>query len=1408
MIRMSTYAKRWCRVVVLSAIGLTVSCSDFPTYSALKSIDPPPGTTPVVAGKVAGDEVTIEVVASTAEGPTANANVTFVATGGGTVDPATMRTGSDGKARTKWTLGKTVGANTLTATAEGRTLQFTAQTKAGPPAALVRTTVPPTAVGTLVQTPPSVTIKDKNGNTIADAATVRFEVEAGDGVIVATGNARLKVQDVQASAGVASVVGWELGKKKERNSLKVVVGGVTDRFEVTPIAAAAASLKRVNGDGGSAIAGSGVTEKPSVEVYDTFGNLVDAGVDVTFVVTKGGGSVGGTTPAKTNAQGVATVSDWILGQTAGENKLEARVSGQAVAFTVLGVAGPAAKLVANAPLTQSAVASTPVPIPPSVKVTDQYDNLVTTARPVTFTAKSGSTLPASPATVNTVGGIATLTRWTLGPLQGQNTLVARSAGLTPDSVVFTARGTQLPDTVRFVAGAGQSATAGTPVAVPPKVKVVDAAGNPVEGVWVKFTATGPGTGATVAPDSLETNVEGEATVTGWSLGRTVGTNTLAASVKKDATTTRTATLTATGVPGTAVKLAANSSTSQAAAASSAVGSPPSVKVTDAYDNLVTTASPVTFTVRSGGGSTTPGSPATVNTTNGVATLTRWTLGPAQGANTLVARSTGLTPDSVLFTATATQLPDTVRFVAGAGQSATAGTPVAVPPKVKVVDAAGNPVEGVWVKFTATGPGTGATVAPDSLQTNAQGEATVTGWSLGRTVGVNTLAASVKKDATTTRTATLTATGVPGTAAKLVRNSTDPQSAAASSAVGSPPSVRVTDAYDNAVGAGTNVVFTVTAGGGTLSPASPATLSTNASGIATVSSWTLGPAQGGNTLVASSGTLLNSPMTFTATATQLPDTVRFIAGAGQSAAAGTPVAVLPKVKVVDAAGNPVAGWWVRFTATGPGTGVVVTPDSAQTNAQGEATVTGWSLGRTVGVNTLTATVQKVVGTLRTATLTATGVPGAAAKLVRNSTDPQMGQVSTAVGSPPSVRVTDAYDNAVGAGTNVVFTMTAGGGTLNPASPATVSTNASGIATLTSWTLGAAAGTNTVEATSGTLQFSPMTFTATATAQVPTTITVNAGNNLSATVGTAVATDPSVVVRDASNAVIANVSVTFRITGGGGTVNGGATFVDTTDVAGIATVPDWTLGTTAGVSTNTLTAEVTTDPSKITTFTATANAGPPATITRTSAAVDSGATLTAVAAPTVTVRDQYNNLVPSTNVTFTVATGAGTVNGGAAATVQTDGSGVATVSWVLGSALGSNTLTVTSGAAPAVGFTSYALLGYQNGWDTSTKPGTAGALMVPDLQVMVGDQTGAGVGTGVGTPGEVLVTFTRTQGGGTLVSAPPNVQTSATRYSGRSGTPGITTMVEWWLGPSAGANEVTASVTINGKVITLKFKANGS
>src|SRR5206468_9422160 len=82
--------------------------------------------------------------------------------------------------------------------------------------------------------------------------------------------------------------------------------------------------------------------------------------------------------------------------------------------------------------------------------------------------------------------------------------------------------------------------------------------------------------------------------------------------------------------------------------------------------------------------------------------------------------------------------------------------------------------------------------------------------------------------------------------------------------------------------------------------------------------------------------------------------------------------------------------------------------------------------------------------------------------------------------------------------------------NPTTP--VLTNASGIAALTSWTLGTTAGMNTLTASSNGLAGSPVTFTAQGAAGPATQIAENAGSGQAATVGTAVATPPSVIVRD--------------------------------------------------------------------------------------------------------------------------------------------------------------------------------------------------------------------------------------------------------------------------------------------------------
>src|SRR5437762_730959 len=136
-----------------------------------------------------------------------------------------------------------------------------------------------------------------------------------------------------------------------------------------------------------------------------------------------------------------------------------------------------------------------------------------------------------------------------------------------------------------------------------------------------------------------------------------------------------------------------------------------------------------------------------------------------------------------------------------------------------------------------------------------------------------------------------------------------------------------------------------------------------------------------------------------------------------------------------------------------------------------------------------------------------------------------------------------------------------GTVNPATP--VTTDGSGVATATSWTLGTTVRTDTARATASGLAGSPVIFTATATAGTAATIAANSPTSQPGTAGAAVGSPPSVLVKDANGNPVAGVAVTFSATGANGTVNP-ATPV-TTDGSGVATATSWTLGTTVRTDT---------------------------------------------------------------------------------------------------------------------------------------------------------------------------------------------------------------------------------------------------
>lgn len=393
-----------------------------------------------------------------------------------------------------------------------------------------------------------------------------------------------------------------------------------------------------------------------------------------------------------------------------------------------------------------------------------------------------------------------------------------------------------------------------------------------------------------------------------------------------------------------------------------------------------------------------------------------------------------------------------------------------------------------------------------------------------------------------KTATATVTVVPGPPALLSIVAGDGQSAVAGSAVATAPAVKVTDAFANPI-SGFAIVFSVASGGGTITGGAA---TTTAAGIATLGSWTLGTTAGTNTLTANGAGVTS--VTFTATGVAgAPATVAAVAGNNQTATAGGPVATLPSVKVTDANGNPVQGSTVVFTP-GAGSGTV-TNGTVATNSSGLAAPTGWVLGSTPGAQTLVATAGTLSGS--PITFSATALAPIPAKIVSVSPDNQSAQIRQPVGVSPAVRVLDAADIPV-PGYTVTFALASGGGSVTGG---VAVTNESGYASVGSWVLGSTAGTNTLTATAGTLQGSPITFTATAIQSPPVAIAISAGQDQRAFASTQVPVQPAVIVTDASGFGVPGVTVVFSIRSGTGSITGATA---ATDAGGVATLGSWTLG----------------------------------------------------------------------------------------------------------------------------------------------------------------------------------------------------------------------------------------------------------
>ncbi len=160
-----------------------------------------------------------------------------------------------------------------------------------------------------------------------------------------------------------------------------------------------------------------------------------------------------------------------------------------------------------------------------------------------------------------------------------------------------------------------------------------------------------------------------------------------------------------------------------------------------------------------------------------------------------------------------------------------GATVIPVPAVRATDGGGRPIAGIEVTFTATG----GVIGRRRNLTDSDGIASMEFWVMGTRPGVQTVVARTADG----QSVTFTATTLAGPPRYFQRVSGNGQSAAPGETLTQPLAMQVVDGFRNPL-RGQEVVFSVVAGGGTISPNR---VVTDTNGYVESGPWTLGTAEG-------------------------------------------------------------------------------------------------------------------------------------------------------------------------------------------------------------------------------------------------------------------------------------------------------------------------------------------------------------------------------------------------------------------------------------------------------------------------------------------------------------------------------------------------------------------------------------
>ena len=417
------------------------------------------------AGATLGAPLVIRVADALGRSVQGQTVVFTVQTGGGSVDPVSVRTGSDGRASVTWTLGAAAGQQQVQAMAQGDgapanlSVAFTATALTGAGAALeiVQGDNQTAPVGSAPADSLVVRGVDAFGNPVS-GIEVHWTVDGGGSISPAS-----VTTGADGLAAAQRVLGNTAGTQTAQAAADGIAG-VT--FTSTAVPANPTVLRLVSGDGQTGSIGNPLAQPLVVRLEDANGNGV-GGQPITFVAGQTAGSVNPVNTT-TDPSGLASTT-WTLGQSLGSKTVNAVFSPlPPVAFTATAVAATPTKLVFTRP---PQVTAAGVNFSPSVQVSiqDAGGNTVTSAsNPVTLAIganPAGGTLSGT-LTVSAVNGVASFSNVSIDNPGSGYTLVAAADGLTSaESPAFDIVPVQVATVLTIVQDAPDPSVIGVPLTV-------------------------------------------------------------------------------------------------------------------------------------------------------------------------------------------------------------------------------------------------------------------------------------------------------------------------------------------------------------------------------------------------------------------------------------------------------------------------------------------------------------------------------------------------------------------------------------------------------------------------------------------------------------------------------------------------------------------------------------------------------------------------------------------------------------------------------------------------------------------------------------------------------------------------------------------------------------------------------